>query len=87
MGFIGSADDIIFGTEPGVQDKPQVLSGGDCWYGLGVGWVMGRGVVSDEMGELPMRRCSLLVGLRSSSQYLDQLALMFREFWRISCRF
>ncbi len=38
-------------------------------------------------GELPMRRCSLLVGLRSSSQSLDQLALLFREFWRISWRF
>ncbi len=34
--------------------------------------------------ELPMGRCSLLVGLRSSSQFLDQLALLFREFWRIS---
>ncbi len=38
-------------------------------------------------GELPMGRCSLLVGLGSSSQSLDQLALMFREFWRISWRF
>ncbi len=26
--------------------------------------------------ELPMGRCSLLVGLRSSSQYLDQIALL-----------
>ncbi len=40
---------------------------------------MGVEVVSDKMGrgELPMGRCSLLVGLRSSSQFLDQLALMF----------
>ncbi len=38
-------------------------------------------------GELPMGRCSLLVGLRISSQSLDQLVLMFREFWRISWRF
>ncbi len=34
-----------------------------------------------------MGRCSLLVGLRSSSQPLDQLALLFREFWGISGRF
>ncbi len=53
------------------------------WYGLGVGWVMGREGVSDEMGELPSGRCSLLLGLRSSSHTLDKLALMFREFWRI----
>ncbi len=31
--------------------------------------------------------CSLLEGFRSSSQSLDQLALLFREFWRISWRF
>ncbi len=29
--------------------------------------------------ELPMGRCSLLAGLRSSSQSLDQIALLFRE--------
>ncbi len=29
--------------------------------------------------ELPMARCSLLVGLRFSSQSSDQLALLFRE--------
>ncbi len=30
--------------------KPfQVFGGGDCWFGLGVGWVMGREGVSDEM--------------------------------------
>ncbi len=34
-----------------------------------------------------MGRCSPLVGLRSSTQSLDQLALLFREFWRISWRF
>ncbi len=34
-----------------------------------------------------MGRCSLLVGLRSSSQSLDQIALLLREFWRISWRF
>ncbi len=27
----------------------QVFGGGTCWYGLGVGWVMGREGVSDEM--------------------------------------
>ncbi len=26
--------------------------GGDCWYGLGVGWVMGRERVSNEMGRI-----------------------------------
>ncbi len=52
-----------------------------------VGWVMEREVVSDEMGELPMGRCSRLAGLRSSSQSLDHLALLFKEFWRISWRF
>ncbi len=44
---------------------------------------MGREGVSDEMGELSMGRCSLLVGLRSSSQSLDQLALLLRELWNI----
>ncbi len=34
-----------------------------------------------------MGRCSLLVGLRFSFQSLDQMALMFREFWRIPGRF
>ncbi len=48
---------------------------------------MGQEGVSNEMGELPMGRCSPLVGLRSSSQSLDQLELMFREFWKISWRF
>ncbi len=47
---------------------------------------MGREGVSDEMGDLPMGRCSLLVRLKSSSQSLDQLALIFREFWRIAWR-
>ncbi len=45
---------------------------------------MGQESVSDEMGELPMGRCSPLVGLRSSSRFLP---LMFREFWKISWRF
>ncbi len=49
-GFISSAGDLIFNTEPGVWDNSQVFGGGDCWYGLGVGWVMGREGVSDEMG-------------------------------------
>ncbi len=34
-----------------------------------------------------MGRHSPLVGLSSSSQSLDQLELLFREFWRISWRF
>ncbi len=34
-----------------------------------------------------MGRCSPLVGLRSSTQSVDQLALLFREFWRVSWRF
>ncbi len=29
-GFIGSTDDIIFSTEPGVKDDSQVIGGGDC---------------------------------------------------------
>ncbi len=36
-GFISSADDIILSTEPGVSGCSQVIGGGDCWYGLGVG--------------------------------------------------
>ncbi len=27
-----------------------IPSSEDCWYGLGIGWVMGREDVSDEMG-------------------------------------
>ncbi len=34
--------------------------------------------------ELPMGRCSLLVGLGSSSQSLDQIAQVLLEFWRIT---
>ncbi len=30
-GFIGSTDDIIFSTEPGVYDDSQVFGGADCW--------------------------------------------------------
>ncbi len=29
---------------------PSFFGGGDCWYGLGVAWIMGREGVSDEMG-------------------------------------
>ncbi len=32
--FIGSTDDIIFSTEPGVQDNSQAFGRGDCWYGM-----------------------------------------------------
>ncbi len=39
---IDSAEDIIFSTEPDVLDNSQVFGGADSWYGLGVGWVMGR---------------------------------------------
>ncbi len=42
---------------------------------------MGREGVRDEMGELPMGRCSLLVGLRSSSLFLDQLAYLDFNFF------
>ncbi len=28
---------------------PQVFGGGDRWYALDVGWVMGREGISDEM--------------------------------------
>ncbi len=48
--FIGSADDMTFNTEPGALENSQAFGGGDCWYGLGVGWVVGREGVSDEMG-------------------------------------
>ncbi len=54
-------------------------------------WVLGRlchgRVLVAKWGELPMGRCSLLVWLRFSSQSLDQLALLLKEFWRISWRF
>ncbi len=80
-GTIGSADDIIFSTEPGVKDNSQGFGVGDCWYSLGVGLVMGREGISDEMGELPMGMYSILVVLGSSFKSLDQLVLMFREFW------
>ncbi len=43
-GFIGSADDIIFSTEPGVYDNSQAFGGGDWWHGPGVRLVLGRGV-------------------------------------------
>ncbi len=43
-GFIGSANDIIFSTEPGVKDNSQVFSGGNFRDFQGAGWVMGRGV-------------------------------------------
>ncbi len=49
MGFIGSADDIIYSTKPGVEENYQVFGDGNCWYGPGVGRVMGRESVSDEM--------------------------------------
>ncbi len=39
-GFIGSAEDNVVSTEPGFLDNSQVFGGGDCWCGLGVGWVM-----------------------------------------------
>ncbi len=38
------------------------------------------------MRELLMGRRFLLLGLRPSSQCLNQLALSFRELWRISRR-
>ncbi len=47
-------------------------------------WVLGGledgRVYVTKWEELPIRRCSLLAGLRSSSQSLDQIALLFREF-------
>ncbi len=30
-GFLGSTDDIILSTEPGVEDDSQVFGGRDCW--------------------------------------------------------
>ncbi len=30
-GFIDSAEEISFSTEPGAQDNSRVFSGGDCW--------------------------------------------------------
>ncbi len=80
MGFIGSAEHIIFNIEPGVLDNSQVFSGGSFWYCLGVGWVMGREGVSDEMVRVINVKALTLVGLRSSCQSLNQLALLFREF-------
>ncbi len=47
---------------------------------------MGREGERGEKAELKMGRRSLLVGLRSSSQSVDQLALMYRELWRMSRR-
>ncbi len=44
---------------------------------------MGRQSVSDEMGGVTNGKV-LLVGLFSSSQSLDQLALTFGEFMRIN---
>ncbi len=52
---------------------------------VGMVWVLGglwEGV-RDEMGELPMGRCSLLVGLRSSSQSLDKLAHLDFNFFTV----
>ncbi len=45
-GFIDSADNIIFSTEPSVLENSQVFGGGNCWYGLGTG--------GTKWGELPM---------------------------------
>ncbi len=42
MGFIGSANDIIFSTEPAVQGCSQVFNLGNFWDCLGVGWDMGQ---------------------------------------------
>ncbi len=41
MGFIGSADEIIFSIEPGVLDNYQVFGCGNCWDCPGVVWVVG----------------------------------------------
>ncbi len=49
-GTIGSADDIIFSTEPGAKDNSQGFGVGDCWYSLSVGCFIEREGVSDEMG-------------------------------------
>ncbi len=51
-GFIGSTAAIILSTEPSVYGNAQGFSGGHGWDCLGVGWVMGREGVSDEMGEV-----------------------------------
>ncbi len=45
-GFIGSADDMFFRTEPSVQDNSQLFSGGNFWDGLVFGWTTGRESVS-----------------------------------------
>ncbi len=51
---------------------------------IGRVWVLGGSedgrVQVPKWEELPMGRCSLLFGLRSSFQCLDQIALLLREF-------
>ncbi len=44
---------------------------------------MGREGVSDEMGGVTNGKVLAFGGVRSSLLSLDQLALLFREFWRI----
>ncbi len=47
---------------------------------------MGSEGVSDEMGGVTNGKVLAFGGLRSSSQSLDQLALLFREFWKLPWR-
>ncbi len=82
--FIGSADDNTFRTEPAYYDNSQVLSRGNFWDCLGVGWVMEREDVSDEMGGVTTGKALVFDGVEVHLYIFDQLALMIREFWRIS---
>ncbi len=48
---------------------------------------MGREGVSDEMGRVTNGKVLAFGGVEVQPQSLDQLALLLREFWRISWRF
>ncbi len=41
----------------------KIFGSGDCWYGLGVGWVMGQEDVSFEMGGVTKWKVFPIFGL------------------------
>ncbi len=48
-----------------------IPSSEDCWYGLGIGWVMGREDVSDEMGGVTIGKVLAFGGVEVQLQSLD----------------
>ncbi len=71
---LSSALSLVFDTIP---RSLVVVTVGNVWV---FGRLWGGRVLVTKWEELPMGMCSLFVGLRSSSQFLDRLALTFKEF-------